>query len=137
MSHENLEIHRRSVAAFNTRDVEEFIGFCDPRIELHSALTATVYHGHAGVRKWYANIEDAFGDELRLEPQAYFDLGERTVTFHLLHGRGRQSGAAVAAPFAHVHRWVDGLIVAFKAYADQGEALRELGVPEDTVPIEP
>jgi ketosteroid isomerase-like protein len=138
MSQANVELHRRAVEAFNTRDVEKFIAFCDPQIELHSAVTATAYHGHDGVRRWYRDLSDAFGEEVRLKPEAYFDLGEHTITFHLLHGRGRHSGADVAEPFAHLHRWRDGLIVYFKAFAQQGDALRDLGISEDGIePIAP
>jgi ketosteroid isomerase-like protein len=141
MSGENVELHRRAVEAFNTRDVEKFIAFCDPRIELHSTVTVpggAVYHGHAGVRRWHRDLEDGWGGELRMEPEAYFDLGEHTITFHLLHGRGQHSGAALAERFAHVHRWRDGLIVQFKAYAHPPDALRDLGVAaDDAEPIAP
>ena len=37
-------------------------------------------------------------DELRVEPEAYFDLGEHTLTFEVLHARGRQSGVEVTMP---------------------------------------
>jgi ketosteroid isomerase-like protein len=129
------------VEAFNTRDVEKFIAFCDPQIELHSAVTVPgggLYHGHPGVRRWHRDIKDAFGDDIRVEPEAYFDLGEHTITFHVLHGRGRQSGADVETPAAHLCRWRDGLIVYFKGYVQREEALRDLGVSEDTLePIVP
>jgi hypothetical protein len=72
-----------------------------------------------------------WGDELRVEPEAYFDVGEHTITFHVLHGRGRQSRADVAMPAAHLCRWRDGLIVYFKGYAERDDALRDLGVSED------
>ena len=133
MSQQNVELHRRAVEAFNTRDVEQFIAYCDPQIELHSAVTATVYHGHGGVRRWYRDLADAFGDAVRLEPEAYFDLGEHTVTFHVLHGRGQHSGADLAERFAHVHRWRDGLTVYFKAYPHQRDALTDLGVSESSI----
>ena len=35
--------------------------------------------------------------------------------------------------FAHVHRWRNGLTVTFRAYADQQDALSDLGVSEDAV----
>jgi len=137
----NVELHRRSAEAFNTRDVDAFIAFCDPQIELHSTVTVpggAVYRGHDGVRRWHRDLEDAWGDELRVEPEAYFDLGEHTITFHVLHGRGRQSGADVAMPAAHLCRWRDALIVYFKGYAQQEDALRDLGVSEDALePIAP
>jgi hypothetical protein len=51
MSQENVELHRRAVEAFNTRDVEKFIALCDPEIELHSAVTVpggAIYYGPTG-----------------------------------------------------------------------------------------
>ena len=138
MSQKNVELHRRVVEAFNTRDVEQIVPLCDPRIELHSAVTTSVYHEHEGVRRWHRDLKDAFGEELWIEPEAYFDIGEHTITFHLLHGRGRHSGADVAERFAHVHRWRNGLIVWFKAYAHQQDALTDLGVSMDAAErIEP
>jgi ketosteroid isomerase-like protein len=141
MSQENVDLHRRSVEAFNTRDVEAFISFCAPQIELHSTVTVpggAVYHGHDGVRRWHRDLEDGWGDELRVEPEAYFDFGEHTITFHLLHGRGRESGADVAMPAAHLCRWRDGLIVYFKGYAHRDDALQDLGASADAIePIAP
>ena len=136
-----MESHRRSVEAFNTREVQAFLAYCDPEIELHSTVTVpggAVYHGHDGVRRWHRDLEDAWGNELRVEPEAYFDLGEHTVTFHVLHGRGRQSGADVEMPAAHLCRWRDGVIVYFKGYARKEDALEDLGVsPAELDPIAP
>jgi len=50
-----------------------------------------------------------------MDPEVFFDLGDYTVTFHVLHGRGQQSGADVATPAAHLCRWKDGLIIYFKS----------------------
>jgi ketosteroid isomerase-like protein len=130
MSQENVELHRRAVAAFNARDVDGFAALCDPGIELRSAVTGSVYTGHDGVRKWHVDLSEAFGDEVWMEPSAYFALGEYTITFHLLHGRGQHSGAAVAEPFAHIHRWRDELTIHFRAYADQQAAFTDFGVPQ-------
>jgi ketosteroid isomerase-like protein len=133
MSQENLASHRRAVEAFNRRDVQGLVALCDPKIELRSAVTTTLYHGHEGVRRWNRDLEEAFGEEIWLEPEAYFEVGDHTITFHLLHGRGRQSGADIAERFAHVHRWRNGLTVWFKAYARQEDALKDLGVSKDAV----
>jgi ketosteroid isomerase-like protein len=141
MSGENVDLHRRANEAFNTRDVESYIALCDPQIELHSTVTVpggAVYHGHDGVRRCHQDLEDGWGGELRVEPEAYFDLGEHTITFHALVGRGRQSGADVAMSAAHVCRWRDGLLVYFKGYAHREDALSDLGVSEDALePIGP
>ena len=131
MSEQNIELHRRLNEVFNARDVDAYLAFCDPQIELHTAVTGpgpAVYHGHDGVRKWHTEIADAFGGEIRVEPEAFFDVGEHTISFHVLHGRGQQSGADVATPAAHLCRWREGRIVYFKGYLQREDAFRDLGV---------
>ena len=133
MTQENVELHRRAGVAYNTRDLEAFIAYLDPGVEFHSAFAALrgeVYRGHDGVREYFRDLKDAWGDEIRGEVEAFFDLGEQTLAFYVLHGRGRQSGAEVAMPLAHVIRWRDGLVVYFKVYAHREDALRDLGVSE-------
>ena len=71
------------------------------------------------------------GDEFRVKPEAFFDLGEQTLLFYLVHGRGQQSGAEVAMPGAQVCRWRDGLMVYAKVYVHREDALRDLGMSED------
>jgi hypothetical protein len=82
------------------------------------------------VRKWLRDLEDAWG-EVRVQTEAYFDLGEHTLAFNLARGRGRHSGALAAMPHAAVARWRTGLIIYMKGYAHSGDALRDPGVSED------
>jgi hypothetical protein len=90
------------------------------------------------MRRWQRDFDDAWGDEIRIEPEVYFDLGEQTLAFHVMHGRGRQSGAEVAMPIATVYRWRDGLLVYWKGYVQREDAVSDLGVSEDELePIEP
>jgi ketosteroid isomerase-like protein len=136
VSEQNVELHRRAVEAYNARDTDAFIALCDPQIEVHSVFAApggTVYHGHDGVRRWHRDLEEAWGGGLRVEPEAFFDLGEYALVFSVLHGRGRQSGVDVAMPNAQVARVRDGLIVYMKVYIHREDALRDLGVTEDTL----
>jgi ketosteroid isomerase-like protein len=141
MSEHNVVLHRRIVEAFNARDAEAVIALYDPSIEFHSAFAAVggaVYHGHDGVRRWFRDLEDAWGAEVRVEPETYFDLGEHTLTFNVMHGRGRHSSVEVAMPVAHVIKWRDGLCVYWKAYLHREDALSDLGVKEDELePIYP
>ncbi len=141
MSQENVELHRRASAAYNTHDVEAFIAYFDPSIELHSAFAALaggVYRGHDGMREYFRDLGEAWGDEIGSEIEAYFDLGEVTLVFYVLHGRGKQSGAEVAMPLAQVVRWRDGLAVYFKVYAHREDALSDLGISGDALErIEP
>jgi ketosteroid isomerase-like protein len=96
-----------------------------------------VYHGHDGIRSWYRDLEEAW-QEIVLEPEAYFDLGEHTLGLFVMRGRGQQSGVEVAMPYAGVTRWRDGLCVYFKGFTDRGNALSDLGVSVDELePIAP
>ena len=140
MPEQNVELHRRVVAAFNGRDIDAMLACLDPNVEYHPLLSAvgmTVYHGHDGIRSWFGQLDDAW-EELRSEPEAYFDLGEQTLLFYVLRGRGRQSRAEVAMPGAQVCRWRAGLGVYVRQYAHRGDALEDLGVPEEALePIAP
>ncbi len=140
MSQENVEQTRRLYAALNAGDADALVALCDRDIEVHSVFAAVsgVYHGHDGARRWARELQDTFGGRFRVEVETYFDLGEHTVAFGALHGRGGQSGAEVAMPAAGVTRWRDGLCVCQKAYARRDDALRDLGVSEDALePIAP
>ena len=141
MSDQNVERDRRAVEAFNARDMASFLALCDPEFEVHSVFAAVggaVYYGHDGVRSWWRDLEDAWGDEIRIESEAFFDLGEHTLAFQVLHGRGQQSGVDVAMPSAHVTRWRNGVMVYLKVYVHREDALRDLGVSEEALePIAP
>jgi ketosteroid isomerase-like protein len=141
MSERNVELQSCLLKAYNARDLEGFLALCDPTIEFVSAFAAVgggVFHGHDGLRGWWQGDVDRVWGESRLQPEAYFDLGEQTLVFYTVHGRGRRSGAEVAMPVALAARWRDGLVVHAKAYAHRKDALRDLGVSEDELePIEP
>jgi ketosteroid isomerase-like protein len=141
MSEGNIEQYRRWFEAYNARDTEALIEYCDPSIELHSVFAVAggaIYHGHDGMRKLHQDFRDIWGDEIRFDPETYFDLGDHALVFGLLHGRGGHSGVEVAMAGAQVARWRNGLMVYAKGYAHREDALRDLGVSEaELEPIKP
>ena len=141
MSENDVEIARAFTDAFNAHDVEALIACCHPDVEFHSTFAAvggTVYHGHDGMREWHRDLEEAWENEISSEPEALFDLGEHLLTFTVLHGRGKRSGAEAVLRVAAVTRSRDGLLVYYKAYIHREDALEELGVSEDALePIAP
>ncbi len=141
MAHDNVEQHRRLIETFNARDIEAFVRCFDPSAEFQSVFAAVggaVYHGHDDLPTYFQDLADAWGDEIRIEPEAYFDLGEHTLLFLIFHGRGRLSGAEVTMPVALVARWQAGLIIYLRAYVHREDALIDLGMSEETLkPIDP
>ena len=68
MSQKNVELHRRAIEAFNARDLEAYIAYVDPSVEFYSVFAAVgggAYHGHDGVRRWFRDLQDAWGEEIR------------------------------------------------------------------------
>jgi ketosteroid isomerase-like protein len=141
MSESNVELHRRAIEAFNARDVEAVLALADSSLELHSAFATIgggIYKGHDGIQKYFRDYEDAWGAEIRAQPEAYFDLGENTLFFFVMRGRGQRSGAEVAMTVTQVARWRDGLLAYLRSYMQREDALSDLGVSEDELePIEP
>jgi hypothetical protein len=138
---ENVERHRRMIEALNARDMKAMIALSDPSLKLHSVMTVpggADYVGHDGLRRWVTDLDDAWGDNFRIEPEAFFDLGEQTLGWQATVGRGRQSGADVAEPTAAVITWRAGLAVTVTNYRHRHEALRDLGLSEEALkPIRP
>jgi ketosteroid isomerase-like protein len=141
MSEKNVELARRYLDAYNMRDIEAMLACCDPNIEYQAGwpgVAPAVYHGHGGMRKWHRENDDAWGEELRAEREAAFDLGDTLLAFYVLHARGLHSGVEVTMEVATVARWRDGLVVYTKSYAHREDALSDLGVSEDELErIEP
>lgn len=130
----NLELLRRWIEAFNARDIEAMLALCDPSIEFHSVFAAVggaSYRGHDELRRWHRELQEAWGGEIRLEPEVFFDLGERILSFYVYRARGLHSGAEVAMPAASVVSFRDGLLTYVKAYFHRADALNDLGLTED------
>ena len=134
MSARNVEVLRRWFEAFNAHDTKALIALHDPGVEFHSVFAAVgggTYYGHDGMRSWHEDLQEAWGADIRLDAEAFFDLGEQILVFNVYRARGQQSGAEVAMPAAAVTRWRDGLITRVTAYLNREDALRDLGVSED------
>jgi ketosteroid isomerase-like protein len=131
----HLEMVRAFTAAFNAHEVEALVACCNPDVEFHSTFAAVggaVYYGQDGMHSWHRDLEEAWENEIRSELEASYDLGDgRLLTFGVLYGRGKQSGAEATMPIAAVTRLRDGLLVYYKAYVDRENALRELGVSSE------
>jgi ketosteroid isomerase-like protein len=135
MSEQNVELHRRAAAAFTAGDLEALIACFHPNIELHTefAEMGGLYHGHDGLRRWWRDFDDAWGGGMRIEPEAYFDLGATTLLFLVARARGSSSGAEVVMATAHAITWCDGLAIYFRGYPGRDGALADLGVCADAL----
>jgi ketosteroid isomerase-like protein len=132
MSQENVEKFRRALDAFNQGDVERALNDIDPQVEWHtpqSSPDAQTYHGHEGVKSWWALWSDAF-DQLRLHPGEFKDLGEGRVLVPIrASGRGHESGAEVNVSF-YLLGWGREKLERMEFFPTEREALEAVGLSE-------
>lgn len=136
MAEKDVELARAFTDAFNAHDVDALLAYCHPEVEFHSTFAAVggaLYQGHEGMRAWFRDLEEAWGTDIRSEAEAFYDLEAGTLTYTVLHGRGKHSGAEATLPIAAVSRSRDNLLVYYKAYMHREDALAELGVTEDAL----
>ena len=127
----NVEILRRGYEAFARDDLDGLMPLLDEQVEWRNpsdSPVAGVWHGHQGVRDWFAEVRESF-DELRFVPDEFNELPDGRVLVFLRAGvRAKQSDLAIEVPFAHLATIRDGLITHFQMYSDQQRAREEAGL---------
>ncbi len=135
MSQENVETFKRSVDAYNGRDVEAMLETLDVDVEWHSALMVplggetAVYRGHDGIRKLFRDLDEAL-DEWQAEFPQIRDLGDRIFAIGHVRTRGRGSGAETESPLVSVSDLKNGRAIRVRTYLDPAEALAAAGLSE-------
>jgi ketosteroid isomerase-like protein len=130
MSESNVELVREGLEAYNAGDAERIIAFADPEIEfvpLGSLLEGGSYHGHDGIRRFFAEIGEVW-DDRQIELDELRDAGDCVVVLGHFHARGRASGVDVRYPSAWSCEVRDGKITAIRASTDQAAALKAAGL---------
>jgi ketosteroid isomerase-like protein len=132
MSEENVKTLKRVIEAYNRRDIEPLLEAADPEVEWYP-FTAQVegdeaYHGHEGIRQWWANIDAAF-EEFEATVGEVHDLDDTAVALGRLRARFR-SGVSLDTEIGWVVRFRNGLGVWGRAYQTHAEALEAAGLSE-------
>jgi ketosteroid isomerase-like protein len=133
MSQENVEIVRRSLAAFEP-SLDRVAEFWDPQIDWRAIAGAPddigVFSGHTAMRHYYEQWYEMF-NELRAEAEELIDADEDRVVA-MLHVVARMKGseAEVDMRLGIVYTVRNGLIVRGREYATRDEALEAAGLSE-------
>jgi ketosteroid isomerase-like protein len=133
MSQENVELVRGAFEDFVAGKKDFGAGLSHPDVEWDASELAAVldidpvYRGPEGVRDFWREWLSAWGAVLF--EYELVDAGEKVVVLIDQHMRGRSTGIDVPmGKYAQVYTIRDGLIVHWKIYMDQSEALRASGV---------
>jgi hypothetical protein len=132
MSEENLEVVERAIAANNERDIDGYLACCteDVRLQTPVSPVAGVYEGAKGIRRFFADIEDA-GPDFRLDLERLQGVGgERVIAFVRVTSHGRASGLPTPAETGNVYEFEEGKIRRIQIFIDRDEALGAAGLSE-------
>lgn len=133
MSQENVEQYRRLAEAFERRDLDAFLELFDPEAEFAPRSAAvhggSPFRGHDGIRSWWESMFSVFS-EYAAEIDEVRDLGDVTFGRARLLGRGTGSGVAVEQAQWHVVKWQDGVVVHWRTFPSEAEALEAAGLSE-------
>jgi len=129
---QNVEIVKRTIDAFNRRDVEGCAALVTADFEWVPALAeieSEIFRGREGIEAYFGSLSDAWG-EWHLHGEEFRDLGGSLLVVIRMEARGRGSGAPVAGRQTVIFDLRDGEISRIRAYFDHGEALRGAGLTE-------
>jgi ketosteroid isomerase-like protein len=131
MSEETVELARRAFQAFNDRDFDAVLEGLHEDVEAFPRLAAVEggYRGHDGIRRWWAQLLDAFPD-FHVEILEVRDLGEFMVLALRLRGRGAESSTPIDAAVWHVNQFRDGKVITWRVFTSESEAL-EAAAPRE------
>jgi len=131
VSESNLEIVQRLFDQYAEGGVDAVLEGADEAIviEIPPDLSAEpdTYHGHEGVRRYFAGFEGMI-DDVRYEAFELTPIGDAVLARSRLSGRGVSSGVDVDLQVYVVHELAGGKIVRIRPYGDRDSAERALGL---------
>jgi len=132
MSEQNVELVRRSLAAYAQRDVETLRALNDPGVELDWSESvgwlAGVYRGFDEALRFYNDYFEAF-EEIVIEPERFIEAGDSVVVPNIARQRGRD-GIEVSARSTLVFTLRDRKIHRIRLCQSTEQALQSVGLAE-------
>lgn len=121
VSQSNIEVVQRLFDLFAEGGIEPALEVIDTAVvvEIPPDMSAEPdsYHGHAGVRRYFAGFEGMI-DEIRYEALELTPVGDAVLAHVRLTGRGASSGLDVGLEPYVVHELAGGKVVRMRPYPD-------------------
>jgi len=131
MSDTNVDRIRSGYQALCRGDFEAIRALLDPSILLWDrpeVPDARSYHGFEGMLATMRDTNESF-DDFRMEPEQFFEHGDKIVVVLSMVGRGRTSGVPVEERIAHLWTLRDGRAIELRAFTDPADALEAADLP--------
>ena len=132
MSQENVEIVRRVYAAWNDGHLETWLQALDPDFELclpEGGLNIGTRRGREAFRQFMEGFLEVW-DDLRAEPERFFEAGEQVVVFVRIRGVGKGSGVEAETRPAHLVTLRAGNVARLVVFPERAKALEAVGLSE-------
>jgi ketosteroid isomerase-like protein len=133
MSQENVEIVRQMWEAFLGDDPGSGLLMLDPEVVYEDTVlpdsAGETFHGPEGVVRAWTRWTEAW-EEFTTEIEQIVEAGERLVSIHTVHLKGKHSGAFVTFRYAYLYAFRDGKVIYLRAYLNPADALEAAGLSE-------
>ncbi|HEX3561842.1 MAG TPA: nuclear transport factor 2 family protein [Solirubrobacterales bacterium] len=130
MSQENIDLVKRSIAAYNGPDFEGLreVSHADLQLDWSESLglEAGIYQGIVEVLDFYENFLGTF-EEVDLKPDRFIESGDSVVVPNTAHIRGRD-GIETIARSTLVFEIRDRMIIRIRLYQETNDALEAVGL---------
>ena len=133
MSQDNVDIVRRSFAAFNAGDLEAAASEFHPELEwipYLGRLDAGVYQGPAEIVRMWSDLKSHLS-RFRIEPVELIDCGRQVIAVIEVRGSGNLSGATIAQRWAQLYWIEEGLVRKMEVFPTREEALKAANAGSD------
>ena len=127
---ERIDVVRRSYEAVAERDLETLFALLaeDGEWDLRAAaFDESVYHGHAGIRRYLEGVWSVVTD-FRIDIEDAHEVGDLVVAAVRVHATGLESGIAAERPYGAVWTVRDGRIASLHLYPTPEEARAAAGL---------
>jgi len=130
---ENLDLVRSLYAAWNRRDVDEWLSFLAPDIVFRPVPTFTDSQERRGLdamRRWIAEWSEVWADDYTTHAESIREYGDAVIALLRFTGHARASGVEIGGGIFEVFRFRDGKIASVAHFTDRLEALEAVGLEE-------
>ena len=128
MSHQNVEIVRAALDAWQRGDVEQALERVHPElVSTRQDPDGAVFHGRDGLLALMADWVEGF-EEWSYRADEFIDGDDQVVVRLHQWGRGKGSGVPVEGDYWLVYALADGKLTRFSIFSDREQALATAGI---------
>jgi len=122
------EAARRFAETITSGDRPAALAVCHPEIEFESMLEITGgrYLGHAGINRYFDDVQSAWKDWHVVVEQVTEAPDGRVVIVMTMRARGKGSGVSLESRTAHIWTLRDGKLVHNELFRDPDRAIEAL-----------